>query len=215
MTSFVPLGVSVGAVMMLSQAAIAQEVHVNGGRLMADHYLLGSALNGVGLGLTYMTRVRRLEFDLAVDRYAGSSNRVGVACGGFYNPDHCPTQPIRDRSTLYVLSVGPSLNIVRSQHLSVNLNGSVQGAGVSTTTIGLQNGGQLHARRALLGASVGLIVSWRTSAQSPFAFNGSASTGVLRNIRESGAIDGYEPYDGGSFRAHRLSVGVSYRLSNR
>ncbi|MEO7998407.1 MAG: hypothetical protein ABI852_13235 [Gemmatimonadaceae bacterium] len=211
-TKLVQLGLVITAALTLGRTTTAQSVNISGGRLVADHYLLGSSMRGVGGAMTFRTPVPRLDVQLSLSRYAGTSSRVGVVCAGLVEPGTCGSEAIHDESTLYLFSVGPSINIVRAQGFTFDVIGQVQGGGVNSDTYGLKTGRSLTANKTLWGVSGGVAAGWQPNLRKPIVFQGSVTAGRLGGIRDNTLVDGYSPYEGKAFSTHQLSIGVAYLL---
>lgn len=210
-TRIVQFGLLATVALTLTHSAIAQSVNVGAGQLVADHYLLGATMRGGGVSLTFRTPIRRLDLNVGFDRYNGTAGRVGVVCAGLIKPGTCTeNEAIRDQATMYLLSVGPSYNLVRTREFTLSLLGHVQGGSVNADTYGLQTGRTLDARRTLWGVAGGLCAGWKPSPTKPIVLQGTASVGRLGPVQQSGVVDGYEPFDGRSFRTQRVSLGVAY-----
>lgn len=212
-TKSIGLAMVAAAALFSANGVNAQSVNVNAGRFNGDHYLLGEAMTGGGASFNFRTADKRLDIRVGFDSYAGRSARVGSPCGGFVEPSTCKSEPMRDQSSLYLASVGPSYDIIREADFTLSVLGLLQGGRVNADSYALQTGQSLSASKTLWGASGGLAAAWRPSPRKPFAFNAAAETGRLGKIRRSGVMDAYTPFEGAAFRTNRLSVGMSYLIS--
>lgn len=211
-TKFFQLVLVLAAALMPVRGAGAQTVNVNAGRLVANHFLLGNSLSCVGSAITLRTPVRRLDMQASFNRCAGTASRVGSACAGLVEPGTCAPESIVDASTLYVFSVGPSLNVVRVEGFTLDLIGQVQGGGVNSDSRGLRSGRSLSANKALWGVSGGVTAGWQPNPRMPFVIQGSVTSGRLGKIRDNTTVDGYTPFEGKAFSTHQMSIGVAYML---
>lgn len=210
-TKVLQLGLLVMATLALSQSSRAQSASATGGRLVVDHYLLGSAMNGIGGSISIRTPVERLEMQLSYDRYAGNSLRMAVPCNGSSQPFACGSEPTRDRSSLYLVSAGPILKLIRTPEFQLSVLGQVQGGGVNSDSYGLNTYRSLATSSTLWGVAGGFTAGWRPSVTLPIAINATATSGRL-GTGNSSVADAYRPFDGRSFRTHRMSIGVTYLI---
>jgi hypothetical protein len=134
---------------------------------------------------------------------------VGIPCGGFYHPDICAVEPLRDEATLTTGMAGLGLGVLSSQRFAVALTADVRAGLVRADTRGLMSGQSISASKTIWGGDVGAEGTWMPWAHLPIAVEVSAAIGGLTPVSSDQILDAYTPFES-SFTVKRLSVGVAW-----
>lgn len=203
------VGLFVAAMLAGSAHANAQRADVGLLVLVADHYLLRGALVGPSVDVRVHGHDEAAAY-LGIDYVRGTSYRDGTACAGLVEPGTCPTERLRDASTVRTIRGGVSTRLFEKGSLAVEGGGNGAVSWIASRTQGLASGRTLSADKAVVGACIALTGLWTPRAQWPFALAVGGEAGDVSPAHDQVILDGYTPFEEG-FSVRRLRIGLVLR----
>ena len=197
------------AVTALSAQPLRAQLPRNGVELGVRQAWFSSKLVGAPVGPVLLLRRGGGSTTswLSAEYLMGHDHRTGVACGGFFLPERCPPQPLRDRTRAFMLAVGFSHPLIRRDRGALELVGAVRGGDIRSRTRGLETGDEISARKSMLGAEGGLDAVVVPFARWPVALTAGGRFGALSGFG-GGIADVYEPF--GAMHMTSVQVGVRW-----
>lgn len=202
------IAVLVGWAIFGPMDATAQGVAVNMIVIDAQHDLLGDPLAGLGITARFR-QDRRLSIHLRAEHARGAAERTGSPCTGLIDPAPCPPEPMEDKSWLSIATVGFAGRLLGNRERSVAVTADVSLGRVHVDSRGRSSGRTLANSRSLLGASIGVVGTWRIPAM-PLSLQLSGDVGALGGIpNDRSYFDVMPPFEG-DFGVRRSMISVNW-----
>jgi hypothetical protein len=188
--------------------ASAQRVAVNMIVVDAQHDLLGDPLAGLGITARFRPD-RRFSIHLRAEHARGAAERTGRPCTAFGDPAPCPPEPMEDKSWLSIATAGFAGRLLGNRERSVAVTADVSLGRVHVDSRGMSSGRILTNSRSLLGASIGIVGTWRIPT-TPLSLQLSGDVGALGGIPNGLSYIGVSPPFEGDFGVRRSMISVNW-----
>lgn len=195
-----------------ASALAAQEVDVAAVALSADNVLRDAPLLGGNIALRWRPGLGRFAYRIGAEWTSGDHTMTRVPCVGFYLPEACPPEPVRDDARLRSASLGASLRVLGRTRASLELAAELLAGSVRRESRGLSSGLSFSAEKRLWGGRLGAESRWQPWESVPFGVHAGLTYGQLGPFTTERLVEGYAPFDDG-FEFRRIVLGASWSFA--
>src|SRR5262245_54786957 len=198
---------------LVASPAKAQRLAASYGFAHSNSDLIGT-LGGYDLELT-TPRAGAASGTFSFGRHTGNHMRNGIACSGLIPPPPaCPVEPLRDETTATSVSGALDVTLFQEDVFRGRIGGTVsfgaQMLHLKSSSRGETTGNGIGAEQTKVGPTVGFELIAQPNGAVPVGLRFGVAGGLFV-LPNSGAVDGYAPFDGG-FSVIRLDVGLVWSL---